>query len=138
MEGVKGEFAELEKQYHYKLGGLMYVDQPGNEGASNNTPKSTNINAEPDKVLGKGEYPMTLANAVLADRYGVVVGASHHEPMARSGGEWGGLQGYWGGKTTYTDPEIKSADGQKVWNYLLNPNNLESFWSDAIIPQRQL
>lgn len=131
MEGVKGEFAELEKQYHYKLGGLMYVDQPGNEGASNNTP-NTNINAEPDKVLGKGEYPMTLANAVLADRYGVVVGASHHEPMARSGGEWGGLQGYWGGKTTYTDPEIKSADGQKVWNYLLNPNNLESFWSDAI------
>lgn len=131
MEGVKGKFAELEKQYHYKLGGLMYVDQPGNENASINTP-NTNINADPTKVLGPGEYPMTLANAVLASRYGVTVGASHHEPMARSGGEWGGLQAYWGGNITYRDSKISTDQGQKVWNYLLNPNNLEAFWSDAI------
>lgn len=131
MEGVTGEFAELEKEYHYKLGGLMYVDQPGNEGAANNQP-DTNIGQEPDRVLQPGEYPMTLANAVLADRYGITVGASHHEPMARSGGEWGSLQAYWGGRITYTDPEISTEQGQKVWNYLLNPNNLETFWSDAI------
>ena len=131
MEGVKGKFAELEKEYHYKLGGLMYVDQPGNENASNDMP-ATNINADHSLVLGPGEYPMTLANAVLADRYGITVGASHHEPMARSGGEWGALQGYWSSNITYRDPDIKTSDGQKVWNYLLNPNNLESFWSDAI------
>ena len=131
MEGVTGKFAELEKEYHYKLGGLMYVDQPGHENAGNSTP-NTNINADPTAVLQPGEYPMTLANAVLADRYGITVGASHHEPMARSGGEWGGLQAYWGGNITYKDPSISGDQGQKVWNYLLNPNNLEAFWSDAI------
>ncbi len=131
MEGVTGKFAELEKEYHYKLGGLMYCDQPGNENAPDNMP-ATNINADHSLVLGPGEYPMTLANAVLADRYGITVGASHHEPMARSGGEWGALQGYWGSSITYRDPDIANANDQKVWNYLLNPNNLESFWSDAI------
>ncbi len=131
MEGVSGKFAELEKQYHHKLGGLMYCDQPGNENVSNDMPK-TNINADHSLVLGPGEYPMTLANAVLADRYGITVGASHHEPMARSGGEWGALQGYWGSTITYKDPELSSSADQKVWNYLLNPNNLEAFWSDAI------
>ncbi len=131
MEGVSGKFAELEKEYHHKLGGVMYVDQPGNENAGNNVP-ATNISADHSLVLGPGEYPMSLANAVLADRYGVVVGASHHEPMARSGGEWGGLQGYWGTPITYRDSSLSSDSDQKVWNYLLNPNNLEEFWSDAI------
>lgn len=131
MEGVKGEFVELEKQYHHKLGGLMYVDNTDRENVPNDYPQ-TNISADPTAVLQPGEYPMSLANAVLADRYGITVGASHHEPMARSGGEWGGLQGYWSGNITYRDPAIKSNDGQKVWNYLLNPNNLETFWSDAI------
>ncbi len=131
MEGVKGKFAELEKSYHYKLGGVMYCDQPGHEKAPNNHP-DTNITADQTKVLQPGEYPMTLANAVLADRYGITVGASHHEPMARSGGEWGDLQGYWSSKRTYRDPSLGSDEAQKVWNYLLNPTNLENFWSDAI------
>ena len=131
MEGVSGKFAELEKEYHHKLGGVMYRDQPGKENAPVDVP-NTNINADRSLVLGPGEYPMTLANAVLADRYGIVVGASHHEPMARSGGEWGALQGYWGSNITYRDPELATAADQKVWNYLLNPNNLEAFWSDAI------
>ena len=131
MEGVSGKFKELEKEYHHKLGGVMFCDQPGKENAPIDEP-ATDINADRSLVLGPGEYPMTLANAVLADRYGVVVGASHHEPMARSGGEWGRLQAYWGSDVTYRDPELATSADQKVWNYLLNPNNLEAFWSDAI------
>ncbi len=133
MEGVNpgSQFAELEKKYHHKLGGLMYCDQPGNENAPVNEPKTDTATEKPG-YLKPGEYPMTLANAVLADRYGVTVGASHHEPMARSGEEWGKLQGYWNGNITYRDPKIKTDRGQKVWNYMLNPDNIEKFWSDAI------
>lgn len=29
-----------------------------------------------------------LANAELADAYGIVMGTSHHEPMFRAGEEW--------------------------------------------------
>lgn len=137
MEGVTPDddhyekFAELEKKYHHKLGGLMYIDQPGHENAKVDEPKTDTATEKPG-FLKPGEYPMTLANAVLADRYGVTVGASHHEPMARSGQEWGKLQAYWKGEITYRDPKIATDRGQKVWNYLLNPDNIEKFWSDAI------
>ncbi len=133
MEGVgdSDRFCELEKKYHYKLGGLMYRDQPGNENAPIDVPV-TDGKGNKTGYLKPGEYPMTLANAVLADRYGITVGASHHEPMARSGGEWGMLQGYWSDKITYRDPSIPTDEGQKLWNYLLNPNNIEAFWSDAV------
>lgn len=140
MEGLTPDsrdyekFLELEKKYHHKLGGLMYCDQPGHEDAPFNEPKTDTATEKPG-YLKPGEYPMTLANAVLADRYGVTVGASHHEPMARSGEEWGRLQGYRKGEKadiTYRDPRIATARGQRIWNYLLNPNNIEKFWSDAI------
>ncbi|MCD7805169.1 MAG: glycosyl hydrolase 115 family protein [Oscillospiraceae bacterium] len=133
MEGVApgSRFAELEKKYHHKLGGLMYCDQEGHEDAPINEPKTDTATEKPG-YLKPGEYPMTLANAVLADRYGVTVGASHHEPMARSGEEWGKLQSYWNNNITYKDPKISSDRGQKVWNYMLNPDNIEKFWSDAI------
>lgn len=131
MEGVTGKFAELEKKYHYKLGGLMYCDSHPGEDIPYSYP-DTNIRNTSNSYIKPGEYPMSLANAVLADRYGITVGASHHEPMARSGGEWGMLQGYWSKNITYRDPAIPTDKGQKVWNYLLNPNNLEAFWSDAI------
>ncbi len=133
MEGVApgSRFAKLEKKYHHKLGGLMYCDQPGHENAPINEPKTDTATEKPG-YLKPGEYPMTLANAVLADRYGVTVGASHHEPMARSGQEWGKLQAYWKGEITYRDPKIATDRGQQVWNYMLNPDNIEKFWSDAI------
>lgn len=124
-------FKELEKKYHHKLGGLMYCDTHPGENIPEDFP-NTNINAPHDRIIKPGEYPMSLANAVLADRYGITVGASHHEPMARSGGEWGMLQGYWSKNITYRDPEIPTDEGQKVWNYIYNPKNIEAFWSDGI------
>ena len=69
---------------------------------------------------------MSLANAVLADHYGIMVGASHHEPMARAGAEWGRFKG-----TYYSqgdEPGAKSG----AWNYWLNEENISAFWSDSI------
>ncbi len=135
------KFAKMEADYHYLLGGAMYVDQPGNKGARCDAPNTntTNYTSAESKALGDGslkaigygEYPMTLANAVLATRYGVMVGASHHEPMARAGVEWGDLQG----SGTYKQPNVNgstSGNDIKAWNYLTNPTNLSNFWSDGI------
>ena len=131
------QFAKLEAENHYLLGGAMYVDRPGNAGASVSAPNTntTNMTAAESQALGqgsltaigRGDYPMTLANAVLADRYGVLVGASHHEPMARAGVEWQNLQG----SRTYNQPTVNNTS-LNAWNYMTNPTNLSNFWSDGI------
>ena len=56
-------------------------------------------------------------NPVLADRYGIVMGTSHHEPMLRAQQEWS---------------RHKSEYGTAEWDYLSNSNGLQSFWSDGI------
>jgi len=153
MEGVTGDFATLEKQYHHKLGGVMYVDTHNQTATTESG--TLDINTLSGKKIGdtaagapahdtgtknnndasvgymvEGEYPMALANAVLADRYGVVIGFSHHEPMARSGREWGIVKHqYYNSKVT---SEGKPVSDPAVWNYLLNPTNIYNFWSDAI------
>ena len=48
-----------------------------------------------------------LANAELADEYGVVMGASHHEPCLRSGEEYKYLRGK---DSIYGD----------AWNFMVN------------------
>lgn len=48
-------------------------------------------------------------NPVMADKYGIVMGTSHHEPMMRSWEEWG--------KT-----------GKGEWNYKTNGQNIYDFW----------
>ena len=131
------QFAKMEAENHYLLGGAMYVDQPGNAGAAVSAPNTntTNMTAAESQALGQGsltaigpgQYPMTLANAVLADRYGVLVGASHHEPMARAGVEWQNLQG----SRTYNQPTVNNT-ALNAWNYLTNPTNISNFWSDGI------
>ncbi|NTE05378.1 glycosyl hydrolase [Agrobacterium tumefaciens] len=52
-------------------------------------------------------------NPVLADEYGVVIGTSHHEPLARAHDEW---KRYKGGK----------------WNYDQNPEQLRAFWESGL------
>ena len=48
-------------------------------------------------------------NPVMADKYGIVMGTSHHEPMMRSWEEWGKI-------------------GKGEWNYKTNSQNLYDFW----------
>ena len=57
-------------------------------------------------------------NTELADAMGIVVGASHHEPMTRAQNEWHRL------------PAETGAGGE--WNYLTNRNNLRKFWRGGI------
>lgn len=57
-------------------------------------------------------------NTELADAMGIVVGASHHEPMTRAQNEWHRL------------PAETGAGGE--WNYLHNRDNLRKFWRGGI------
>ncbi|MEJ6950956.1 glycosyl hydrolase 115 family protein [Natronospora cellulosivora (SeqCode)] len=52
-------------------------------------------------------------NPKMADKYGVVMGTSHHEPMMRSWEEWGKV-------------------GTGEWNYNTNKDNIFSFWETGI------
>ncbi|TDH27337.1 glycosyhydrolase [Segetibacter sp. 3557_3] len=52
-------------------------------------------------------------NPVLADKYGIVMGTSHHEPMLRAQQEW-------------------KRYGKGVWNYTTNDSVLRSFWRKGI------
>ncbi len=52
-------------------------------------------------------------NTVLAQEYGIIIGTSHHEPMARAHKEW---QRY----------------GQGPWNYNKNSTALDAFWQKGI------
>jgi hypothetical protein len=52
-------------------------------------------------------------NPVLADKYGIVMGTSHHEPMLRAQAEW-----------------RKYGKGQ--WNYQTNDTVLRAFWRKGI------
>jgi len=52
-------------------------------------------------------------NPVLADKYGIVMGTSHHEPLTRAHDEW-------------------RRYGKGKWNYDSNEVNLQKFWRDGI------
>lgn len=58
-------------------------------------------------------------NEELADIYGVVMGASHHEPCLRASEEWDKVRG----------PE--SVYGNE-WNYYTNREGLLSYWEDSL------
>lgn len=60
-----------------------------------------------------------LANAELADEYGVVMGASHHEPALRYGEEYKYLRGK---DSVYGDD----------WNFVTNREGITKFWEDAL------
>jgi len=52
-------------------------------------------------------------NPILANKYGIVMGTSHHEPMMRAQQEW-------------------KRYGKGEWNYATNKNELDSFWKKGI------
>lgn len=60
-----------------------------------------------------------LASAELADEYGVVIGASHHEPCLRSGEEYKHLRGQ---DSIYGD----------AWNFITNKKGITKFWEDGL------
>ncbi|MBU9722354.1 MULTISPECIES: glycosyl hydrolase 115 family protein [Bacillaceae] len=60
-----------------------------------------------------------LGNAELADEYGVVMGASHHEPCLRYGEEYRYLRG----------EDSKYGD---AWNFISNKEGITKFWEDGL------
>ncbi|MCQ8186098.1 glycosyl hydrolase 115 family protein [Parvularcula maris] len=60
-------------------------------------------------MWGKAFYDDDPASGALAERMGVVMGTSHHEPLTRAHVEW-------------------SRYGEGPWNYDQNPEKLQEFW----------
>jgi len=58
-------------------------------------------------------------NEELADIYGVVVGASHHEPCLRASEEWGKVKG-------------PNSEYGNDWNYYTNKKGLLKYWEDGL------
>jgi len=65
-----------------------------------------------------------LANAELADAYGIVMGTSHHEPMFRAGEEWKQINNQYG-----TNP---------AWDFSSNAEAITKFWEDGLKRNKDL
>ncbi len=61
-----------------------------------------------------------LENAELANKMGVIMGASHHEPCCRSGGEFQKLR--------HENPQYGTE-----WSFLSNKEGVSNFWKDGLI-----
>ncbi|GGF50160.1 glycosyl hydrolase 115 family protein [Echinicola rosea] len=64
-------------------------------------------------MWGRALYDDDPLNPVLADKYGVVIGTSHHEPLMRAHVEW-------------------SRYGEGDWNYATNEERLRTFWQEGM------
>lgn len=64
-------------------------------------------------MWGKAFYDDDPLNAVMADEYGVVIGTSHHEPLARAHVEW-------------------ERYGEGAWDWRTNREGLSDFWRDGV------
>ncbi len=64
-------------------------------------------------MWGRAFYDDDPENAALADAMGVVIGTSHHEPMARAHVEW-------------------SRHGEGPWDYTRNRDHLQAFWREGV------
>jgi hypothetical protein len=58
------------------------------------------------------EFGAVPENPVLADKYGIVMGASHCEPMLRNNCHW------------------KKEDGE--WNYISNQAKIDAYWKESV------
>lgn len=65
---------------------------------------------------GKGTNK--LANAELADKYGIVMGTSHHEPLCRAGVEW--------------QNKYRQYGTSNAWNFNANETAITKFWEDGV------
>ncbi|WP_461146737.1 glycosyl hydrolase 115 family protein [Spirosoma pulveris] len=64
-------------------------------------------------MWGNAFYADDSLNIRMADKYGIVIGTSHHEPLMRAHDEW-----------------RRAGGGQ--WNYESNPDKLRQFWRDGM------
>lgn len=60
-----------------------------------------------------------LANAELADKYGIIMGTSHHEPLCRAGNEWG------------NDFKDYGAT-RRTWDFTINRDAITKFWEAGV------
>ena len=60
-----------------------------------------------------------LENARLADEYGVIMGASHHEPLCRAGVEW--------------QRQYKKYSDDSTWSFISNKEAITQFWEDGLL-----
>lgn len=60
-------------------------------------------------------------NPILADKMGIIMGTSHHEPMTRAQKEW---ERY--------NPTLTRAQQSQAWNYATNADVLREFWKKGI------
>lgn len=65
-------------------------------------------------MWGSAFYDDDPENGPTADRMGVMVGLSHHEPMSCSQAEW------------------HRTEGSKVWDYTKNKEKLQDFWAGGV------
>lgn len=59
-----------------------------------------------------------IANAELADKYGIVMGTSHHEPLCRAGVEW--------------QNRYKKYGSSNAWDFNKNEKAITNFWKDGV------
>lgn len=76
----------------------------------------------------------TLANAKLADQYGVVMGTSHHEPLYRAGNEWGQEYSKYKGSLSLGSAQAwnkYNVPGEDGYDEKIN-TAIEKFWRDGV------
>lgn len=59
-----------------------------------------------------------IENARLADELGVIMGASHHEPMCRAGVEW--------------QQQYKNFSEDNTWDFARNEKGITQFWKEGV------
>lgn len=75
-----------------------------------------------------------LANAKLADQYGVVMGTSHHEPLYRAGNEWNQEYSKYKGSLSMGSAEAwnkYNIPTESGYNEKVN-TAIENFWADGV------
>ena len=76
----------------------------------------------------------TLANAKLADKYGIVMGTSHHEPLYRAGNEWGQEYNQYKGSLSMGSAQAWNSynlPGESGYDQRIN-TAIENFWNDGV------
>src|SRR5574344_1190194 len=74
-------------------------------------------------------YADDSLNSVMADKMGIIVGTSHHEPMCRSQKEW---HPYNVAESKRAHEDSASASKRERWDYAVNADNLNKFWAGGV------
>lgn len=76
-----------------------------------------------DNVFSTDGKSSKIANAELADKYGIIMGTSHHEPLCRAGNEWG--------------QKWKDYSKLSNWDFNKNEEGITNFWKDGVIRNKE-